>query len=173
MNLRKNRGGVTLVEMMVVIGILIIVLAGFSRLFTKNLSFFRRMEVRRQVMTDSRVTMDAIGQRLRTGLANTQVIDRMTPTSPPNSRIKFKSVAGIDCSIYLENETLYIQDGTSAPKAVASHVTGLSFANPDTEDPAILSVSILIESPYDSSDDSTHVSTVNLPNQIFRMADAR
>ena len=170
-NRQKSRQGVTLVEMLVVVAILGIILAAFGKLFNTNLSFFRRIEVRRQVTIDARVAFDAIGQRLRTGQANTVLIDRLTTTSPPNSQIRFKLVSGADCRIYVANDTLYIQDGTFAPKVVAAHVTGLSFSNPDTDDPAILSVSMLVEAPYDNSEDPTHVSTVNLPNQIFHMAE--
>jgi len=177
MKIRKNRQGQTLLELLIVAGIAGVVIAVVVILFTKNTTFFQRMQVRTQIMFESRACMDTILNRLRSGMARTLVINTPDATSPPNSQVVFDLQSPLPSgatfyTIYLASGTVYAQEGAlQAPKALASNVTGLMFTG-NFNDPAIVAVTLRIDAPYDTTNDPSHVSTLIIPNQVVHMVES-
>ncbi len=177
----RHRGGMSLVEILVTMAIITVIVAGGATLFTKNIIFFKRIQIRQQVMSQSRSCMERIEQMLRNGKASTLVIE--TPTAPPaapNSKVLFalqKPLASgtNEIEIYLEGSTVYVQElrpgADPARQALASNVTGLTFSG-DSTDPAIVSVSLHIDAPVDTSRNPPQRLTLILPDRVVRMADA-
>jgi hypothetical protein len=178
----KNRQGVTLVEIMLVAFILGLVTLVFVKLLSKTQPLLRRTQIRQQVVTGGRTTIDTLLQTLRGGKARTLRIS--TPggaTTSPNSRIDFELNTPLPSgttayAIYLDKGMVYLQEyrlsGLSGPKPLASHVTMLSFTA-DYRDPTLVSVNLQINASYDGTSDPGHVTSLVLSNQIAHLIDSQ
>jgi prepilin-type N-terminal cleavage/methylation domain-containing protein len=181
MQRRHSIAGWTLVEVMLVVAIIGIFAGGFVVLFTRNVTFFKRMQARQQVIVQSRSGIERIEQMLHNGKANSLVIS--TPASAivkPNSKIEFTlrtplPDGAVAYSIYLNGDTVYGQESgpgiSRAPTVLAKSVTGLMFTG-DALDAANVGVSLQIDVPYDASRTPPIVVSMLIPNRIIHMAEA-
>jgi prepilin-type N-terminal cleavage/methylation domain-containing protein len=178
MNSRNTHRGVTLIEMIVVVAILAVVMGVFATLLGKNTALYKRMQVRQKVMLQSRVAMDVIQQRLRSGKARTLIITTPNSSNVPNSRVDFVLQTPLPSgatayAIYLQNEKVYTleyPDGQN-PRPIAENVTGLMFTG-DAYDPAVVGITLRQDVPWDASNTAQHTSTIILPNQMVHMVEA-
>jgi prepilin-type N-terminal cleavage/methylation domain-containing protein len=180
--------GFTIIEVMVVVAILGIIVAAMVHFFSSSAPFYKRIQVRQQVMLSSREAMDAMVDRLRSGKAQTFL--RSTPAAAstvPNSRADFVLQSPLPSgatayAIYLNNGTAYTQEFPTTPagqgcpgaqtcKILATNVTELVFGG-NSNDPGIVGVTLGISAPWDTSGDPTHVSTILLPNHIVQMVES-
>ncbi|OGR89099.1 MAG: hypothetical protein A2992_01240 [Elusimicrobia bacterium RIFCSPLOWO2_01_FULL_59_12] len=176
-----NRRGLTLVEMLLTAAIVAVVAAAFALMLPSNITFLQRTRVRQQVLVQSRQCMEAIQQAMRNGMARTLVISTPNATPiVPNSRVDFAfksplASGATSYAIYVAEKTVYAQEFapgvTRAPKALASNVTGLMFTG-DYRDPSNVSVTLRIDAPWDSTNMPGRVSSLIIPNQLVRMAEA-
>jgi prepilin-type N-terminal cleavage/methylation domain-containing protein len=174
--------GFSLIELMLVLAIICIVGLAIGRLFAGNFRWFQNTQARQVVMANSRVTMDAIGQQLRNGLAKSLVIKSSGGTSfVPNSRAEFTLHTPLPSSannyaIYLSSGTVYGEgfNGTTtvSKQVLATNVTALMFTL-DSRSPAFVGVSLWIDAPYDQTGDPTHVSSILLPNQTVHLVESQ
>jgi type II secretory pathway pseudopilin PulG len=177
--------GVTIIETMVVLAIMVTIGLALTLFFSHSAPIFQKMRVRQQVMMESRACMDAILERLRNGKArsliiSTPPISTAVPYPIPNSRVDFVFQTPLTDGataylIYFQNNTVYAQEfipnHTMAPKLLASNVSGLMFTG-DSSDPGIVGVTLRIDRPLDASNDPSHVSTLILPNHIVHLVES-
>jgi hypothetical protein len=75
-------------------------------------------------------------------------------------------------TIYLANSNVYLQEygtnGVRTPRILVSNATRLSFSG-DSRDPSIVNVSLRVEAPWDSTNNPTHVTTVDT-NETVQMS---
>lgn len=187
MNKHMNSRGVTLLEIMVVVAILVVVGGGIALLFTNSLDFFQRIRVRQKSMSEARQCVETIETIMRSGDSRTLLITTPTSGTPivPNSRVDFEFktplVSGTTAySIYLSAAVVYAMEFNPskpnlAPRRLATNVSGLSFTN-DSQDPSVLNVSLRIDAPYDPSRSvrtPSRMFTFILPNHTVRMLESR
>ena len=186
MNIRLNRHGITLTEILISSFIALIVIGALIRLATHTLPFYKRTMVRQEIMSEARTSIGIISQFLRQGKAGTLIIQ--TPNVMPivpNSQVDFDFQIPMPSGatkgrIGLDNGRLYTQeralngDPTKHQDAryVASGVTGLMFTG-DYRDPALVSVSINIVKALDANtrEHPDRVATIMLTNQTVRMVE--
>ncbi len=179
MRLKHNRQGVTLFEMLITAVLVGPILVGVALMMKGNFTFFKRTGVRQDVLSQSRTAIDTILRMLRQARPNTLVIS--TPAAAemiPNSRVDFILQTVLPSgatayALYLENGTVFSREfvppgGPQPPRALASHVTGLLFTG-SSLDPSIVSVSLQMEVPWDATNDPTHVTKINIPNQVVHL----
>lgn len=178
MKRRKSEAGMSLIELILVAAMAGVIFTSLTILMTKSITFFKRMTVRQTTMQESRTCMERIEQALRNGKASSLTIS--TPAGgPPNSRVDFvldRPLASGTTSyaFYLSNgkvmSTEYSASGTRT-QVLANNATGLHFTG-DSFDTAMVTVSIRIDAPWDSTGDPNRVSTLILPNRAVRMIEA-
>jgi hypothetical protein len=174
---RPNSSGFSLIELMLVAWILVLIFLGIVHFFSGQIPFWSRIKTRQQVMVDSRICMDTIIQMLRNGKAQTLVISSPGNPPVPNSQIDFSLQSplpsgAVQYRIALVNGTVLATElPAQASKKLASNVTGLMFTG-DSRDPGVVSVTLQMDVPYDTTNDPTHVSSILLSNQIARMVES-
>jgi hypothetical protein len=177
MKILNTERGLTVLETLIVALMATVLLMACLTFFRKNFTFYGKFQTRAQTMFQSRICMETILHRLRTGKARSLVISTSGATTSPNSQVVFDLQTPLPSgatfyTIYLASGTVYAQEGAQQPpKALASNVTALMFTG-NANDPAILSVSLRIDAPFDSSNDPTHVSTLIMPDQMVHLAES-
>ena len=177
---RRRSSGMTILETTFVAAIAAIIILALVRFVSRTMPVFRRLSVRQQVLLDSRTCIDSIVQMLNAGTAKSLAISTPSGTAVvPNSRVDFALETPLTSgttayAIYLDNNTVYRQDfalnGPREPRPLATHVSGLMFTG-DSRDPAIVTVTLRMDAPWDASGDPTHVTTLLVPNQVAHLVE--
>jgi Tfp pilus assembly protein PilE len=170
--------GVTLVEALITVVIFVVVILGFVMFFSRTIPFFHRTEVRQHLMQDARRCMENIVERVRNGKSRTLAVSNST--SVPNSRIDFVLQQALPSgatayAIYLEDKNVVAVEfppGVASKRIWASNVTGLMFTG-DSEDPAIVGITLRMDASWDNSNDPSHMSTIIIPNQVVHMVETQ
>ncbi len=171
----KRQNGMTLLESLLALTILVVIAAAFVKLLAPNIGFFKRAEGRLQATSEARKSLDTFRHLLSNGKASTVSISTPNNSSPPNSQISFDSLDGYSYIIsWVTPNSVQVQrtptaGGTTVTNIIANNVTGLMFTL-DFRDPAIIDVSLQVDMPLDQSGNSTSVYTILQPNQSIRMA---
>jgi prepilin-type N-terminal cleavage/methylation domain-containing protein len=182
---RLPQNGFTLTEMMLATALTGIVMAAGVTYIAKVVPMMNRVRTRQQVQFQARMLMDNIGDRLRNGKAPTAAIS--TPGSAaelnpiPNSRIDFMlytplASGATSYAIFLSSGIVYTQEfgpptGSRTPRPIARNVSSLMFTTA-SNDPGVVSVTLEMDMPYDSTNDPTHVVSLLIPNQVIPMVEA-
>jgi prepilin-type N-terminal cleavage/methylation domain-containing protein len=148
----KKEKGVTLVELMIVVGIISAVFTGFTVVLVKGLQLFQMNKTKAEVERDVRTVIELVNKGLREAESSTVVIDSVDGTQPPYSRISFTDVNGDAHAFYQNGKRLYMQTPTGS-NVLMSNLRTIFFAYPDTADTAtdesvILTVSLCAEGDY-------------------------
>ena len=182
--MKRNKRGMTMIELLLVMAIFTVVVYAFIEFFSKTAPIVKRTQVRQEVTLGGRTSMDSILQCLRGGKARTLQIS--TPggaTASPNAKIDFDLQTPLPSgttayTIFLANRTVFLQEHSTTianpvPKVLAKNVSMLSFTA-DYRDPTIVSVSMRIDAAWDAKQqiDTTRISSLLLLNQVVHLIDA-
>ena len=142
------RKGYTLMEMMVVVGIMGIVVLSAPKLFTGVYRFTQLAIARAEIQKNARGAISNINRGLRQAQADSIVIDQLSGM-PPHSRITFtryKPDGSTETVSYYQNgKILYISSGGAGGKKAADNLRYIAFTYPKTDDAYILSISLTFE----------------------------
>lgn len=149
----KIKRGYTLMEMMLVVGILGVLILAAPRTFIKTYQFVQLLTARVEIQKNARGALANINRDLRQALGDTIEVDEISG-QPPHSRIKFKkynSSGGQNWVFYYQEGTKLFQaagdvDGNMlAGKLIANNLRYIAFTYPRTDDDGIISISITFE----------------------------
>jgi prepilin-type N-terminal cleavage/methylation domain-containing protein len=145
--------GFTLMELMLVVGIMGVLILTAPKTFIRVYQFIQLMSARVEIQKNARGALANINRDLRQALANDITISSM-PNQPPHSLIKFKkynSQGGTDWIFYYQQgNKLYQAPGDASGnmqsgKMIANYLRYIAFTYPRTDDDGILSISITFE----------------------------
>ncbi len=143
----KNARGYTLIEVVVVVGLIGIFSLVAPRLFLEVTRYLRMSRAHYEIQRDSKNALVVINRALRQAKASTVTITNR-PNQPPFSMIQFDKYIGPasvrPLKFYQEGQTLYQVDQGST-RLVASNLRYIAFTYPRTDDSYILSVSMTME----------------------------
>ncbi|MDA8242705.1 MAG: prepilin-type N-terminal cleavage/methylation domain-containing protein [Elusimicrobia bacterium] len=146
MNVWKR--GYTLMEMMLVVGILGVLVLAAPKTFIRTYQFVQLMTARVEIQKNARGALANINRDLRQAVASSITVDAVSG-QPPHSRVtfnKYNSSGGIDTvSYYQQGNKLYQATGGVAGKMIANNLRYIAFTYPRTDDDSILSISITFE----------------------------
>lgn len=137
--------GYTLIEMMIVVGIIGVVFSSAYPLMRQMTNFWRLTTARNNIQRDVRVSLDTINRFSRQAVASTVVLDQAAG-QPPYSRCTFTSVQGKTVSFYQSGNRLFMSmDGKDT--ILSSNLAYIAFTYPRSDDISILSVAVTMQSP--------------------------
>ena len=147
-NAVRGRGGYSLTELMLVVGITGVLAAVGPLMMIQVTRFFRQNEARSAIQRDARAIFDLMGRNLRQAQASTIVIDQMTG-QPPYSRVQFTKADGKQVTYYQQGDHLFqVAGGT---KSLLENLRYVAFTNPRTDNDNLMSVTITLEqATYDA-----------------------
>ena len=147
--LKRNRGW-TLTELMMVLAILGIIMAGLSIMLVSFTRYWRLNTARTEIQRDARAALSLVNKNLREAKSSTVVIDQVSG-EPPWSRVSFTSIDSISISYYQQSGKLW-QTVAGKSVALSENLRTLRFSYPNTDDSEIISVSACFEkSTYEGS----------------------
>jgi prepilin-type N-terminal cleavage/methylation domain-containing protein len=138
----KNRNGLTLVEMMVVVAIIGFAVVAGPKLLVNAIRFFQLHTAKVAIQRDARSSLEIINRFLRQAVSSSVVIDQLAG-QPPYSRISFKGFDGKTFMFYQQNSTLYQVALSTTP--IAKNLRYIAFTYPRSDDPTIISVAMTME----------------------------
>lgn len=143
-------GGVTLVELMIVVAIIGIVSAVSSNYLVNITRFFRLSQARIEIQRDARRCIDLINRNMRQASASTVTIKSYNSSQPPWSMIEFTDIKGTQWKFYQLGTKFYMSvkkttDPSFKTQAIAENLRSLIFAYPRFDNDKIISVSICFE----------------------------
>ena len=149
--MRKEKG-VTLVELMIVVGIISAVFTGFTVILIKGIQLFQLNKTKAEVERDVRTVIELVNRSLREAESSTVVIDSLDTSEPPYSRISFTDVNGAARAFYQQDKKLYMSTPTG-DNILMGNLRTVFFMYPDTaesesDEGMILTVSLCAEGDY-------------------------
>jgi type II secretory pathway pseudopilin PulG len=161
----------TLVELLIAMVMMGFILYAAVLMISRAMKMWQRSSVQSQMSLDARTMIDTISKLLQGGRSGTVVIST-SPSTPPNSKIKFTQTNGQDVNIYWgaglgpgDAGIIQITIGTQPPKTIGSNVSGLMFTG-DYSDPSVVHVSLRMDKTYGAVSDNQ---TVYVLNQTVRL----
>ena len=140
--------GYTLMEMMIVVGIMGVLILSAPKTFIKAYQFVQLLTARVEIQKNARGALANINRDLRQAVASSITVDSVSG-QPPHSRItfnKYNSSGGLDSiSYYQQGNKLYQAKGGVSGKVIAGNLRYIAFTYPRTDDDSILSISITFE----------------------------
>ena len=144
----KIKSGYTLMEMMLVVGIMGVLILAAPKTFIKTYQFVQLITARVEIQKNARGALANINRDLRQAVGTSVVVDSV-PGQPPHSRItfnKYNSSGGQTAvSYYQEGNKLYQGVGGVTGKMIANNLRYIAFTYPRTDDDGIISISITFE----------------------------
>lgn len=148
MKAKKKRTGFTLMELMIVVGIMGVLVLAAPKTFIRVYQFVQLMMAKVEIQKNARGALANINRDLRQAVASSITVDSVSGM-PPHSRItfdKYNSAGGIDQVSYFQNgNRLYQATGGGTGKMIADNLRYIAFTYPRTDDDTILSISITFE----------------------------
>ena len=142
------RRGYTLMELMLVVGIMGVLILTAPKTFIRVYQFIQLMTARVEIQKNARGALANINRDLRQAVATDISISSLSG-QPPHSLIKFRkynSKGGQDWVFYYQQgNKLYQATGGSTGKMIANNLRYIAFTYPRTDDDSILSISITFE----------------------------
>jgi prepilin-type N-terminal cleavage/methylation domain-containing protein len=137
-----HRNGWTMIELMIVIGIVGIIAFAAPAMFTQLTRFYQLHNAKVEIQRDARAALDIMNRFLRQAQGYTVVIDQVTG-QPPFSRITFTTIEGQGMQFYQSGTNLY-EVGRSTT-VISKNLHYIAFTYPRSDDPSIISVAITME----------------------------
>jgi prepilin-type N-terminal cleavage/methylation domain-containing protein len=172
-----NKKGFTLLEILLTASIIGAIVLAITHLGFPLIKFFQQSRSRQQANTEARICLETMERVLSNGKASTLVISN-SPTIPPmqSGRAQFQTMEGSSYTITWSsgpaNSVHLLRTPLGGTVAVdtmlATHVTELSFLW-DMSDPAILTVTLQMTVPLDSSGSPDSFLTIMLPPLTTRL----
>lgn len=144
--------GITLVELLIAVTIMLLFVAGGARFFENSAKNWRSNYARIEIQQQARVAMDEMTKNVRQASAATVVV--YITAVPPNSKISFtvtKDSGTSNWVYYLNNGTLSRQLNNVGSEAIAGNIKELYFAKrneatvPPDEDPRSIYIKLVLE----------------------------
>jgi Tfp pilus assembly protein PilE len=175
-SLLQNKG-VTLMEVLLVAGLIGVLALVVVQFFQPMFKFFQGSQARAQANREARICMDTIQLVLSAGRATTLQVS--TPSTTPAVPLSQAQFTGLDKASYViawstaPMNTVHLQKtppggGTGTDTILATNVTGLHFGI-DTRDPGVVSVTLHMTVPLNTSGAPDSFYQILLPNQIILM----
>jgi uncharacterized protein (TIGR02599 family) len=140
---KKNTNGFTLVELLIVVGIVGALALVTPPLITSTTKFFILSRTKIELQREARAAMYIITRELRQAQSNTIAIDR-SGSQPYYSRIRFTKIQGQAVTVYQNGSSLIYIQGTN-PATLTSNLAYMAFTFPQSDDMTILSVSMTLQ----------------------------
>ncbi len=137
-----DKGGMSLMETMIVVGIIGTLAATCPRLMEQAVRFYQLHQAKIEIQRDARAALDLINRFLRQAQSSTVLVDQASG-QPPYSRITFTTIQGQTMSFYQSGTSLY-QVATSTTN-ISQNLLYIAFTYPRTDDPTIISVALTME----------------------------
>jgi prepilin-type N-terminal cleavage/methylation domain-containing protein len=138
----RNRAGVTLAELLMVVAIIGIIILIVPRLLTQGVRFYLLHNAKIEIQRDARAGLDLVNRFLRQAESSTVVIDQATG-QPPYSRIRFTGIDGQNYKFYQQGTNLYQVARSSS--VISKNLRYIAFTYPRYDDPSIISVAMTME----------------------------
>lgn len=135
--------GVTLMEMVIVSGILGTVVLVASPMMLKSIQFFILQRTKLELQREARDAMNLMTRQLRQAQSNTIRIDQVSG-QPYYSRIRFTKQQGSTVSYY-QNGTRLIQTTNNTTTTLSKNLQYMAFSFPRSDDLGIVSVAITLQ----------------------------
>ena len=174
--LLRRENGLTMLELLLVAAILGTVTLAAVRLVVPMITFIRRAPARQSAQMQMRACMETMERVLSNGKAGTLVI--ATPPTTPTiqfSSATFQSQDGSGYTIYWSPSpvnSVHLQrtppGGTPSDTVLATNITALVFGVAGN-DPGLITVTLQMTVPLDSSGSPGSFFTILLPTQTIRM----
>jgi len=139
----KKKKGYTLVEVMLVLAVMGIVLAGTLGLLINFTRFWRVNQAKLDIQRDARRTLSLMNKSLRQAVAGSILIDQIDGM-PPWSRVTFNGLDGVSVSYYQDGGRLY-QQTNGHILLLGENLKTVRFSYPSSDDGALLGVSVCFE----------------------------
>lgn len=141
----KDKKGLTLVELIIVITMIGILSLSVSSVFIQIWRFYRITLAQKELQEEARTIMEIITRNLRNAKSDTIVISRYDVNQPPYSKIDFSTIDGTNYSYYQINRVLYQKIGQQAPKVLSKNLSYFSITFPRSYEMNIISVAFTLE----------------------------
>ena len=138
----QNRGGYTLIEVLMVTAIIGVVALQGPELFKQITRFVLLQTAKIEIQREARVALDLINRSLRQAQATTVIVDQVSG-QPPMSRISFSDINGNSKMFYQSGHQLYQVYRSTVP--ICKNLRYIAFTYPRTDDPTIIAVAITTE----------------------------
>ena len=144
-NITSTKGH-TLTEAMITVVIVGIVASLAAPLLVQVTNFSRQTNARGIIERDVRASLDMINRFTRQAQSATVVIDSISSSQPPYSRLTFTSSQGQAVSFYQSGNKLYMSLAGQT-SLLTSNLAYIAFTYPRTDDTSLISVAITTQAP--------------------------
>jgi prepilin-type N-terminal cleavage/methylation domain-containing protein len=141
-NRRFYSQGFSLVEMMMVVGILGLVAFTAPTLIIQVSRFYQLHNAKVEIQRDARAALDIINRFLRQATSYSIGVDQISG-QPPYSRISFRTLDGQNMSFYQQGTSLF--QVARSTTAICKNLRYIAFTYPRSDDPTIISVAMTME----------------------------
>ncbi|MEI6845912.1 MAG: type II secretion system protein [Candidatus Firestonebacteria bacterium] len=143
LRIARKKKGYTLVEVMLVLAVMGIVLAGTMGLLINFTRFWRVNQAKLDIQRDARRTLSLMNKKLRQAVQSSIVIDQVTGM-PPWSRVTFTGLDSVSISYYQNGDRLY-QEANGQILLLGENLKTIRFSYPSSDDGTLLGVSVCFE----------------------------
>lgn len=156
----RDRGGYTLLEIMLAVAILGLVTALTPRLLTTTQQFFSQVFARADVQRDLRVSVDQMKHAIRQASA-ASISVAQDSGELPLSKITFSMPDGTPVTFELKSRRLLRTVGARTA-VLARNVEFLAFTFPQTDDNTVLSIAMTVKKKTYTGSTALHASVANV-----------
>ena len=158
-NNTRKRGGVTLMEMMIVLGIVSALFTVAAPILLQANRQFIMVRTKVELQQEARAIMYTVTRNLRQAQGATITISRANASQPFFSKITFTTEKGMTLVFQQEGTFLYQVIG-GAKRVLSKNLAYLAFTFPRSDDMGIISVSITLrKSIYEGRTKALHMAS--------------
>ena len=160
MNIGRARRGITLMELMVVMGIISALFAVAAPLLQQANRMFILTRTRIQLQQEARGIMYIITRNLRQAQGETITISRADANQPFYSKITFTKEQGGDALVFQQEGTCLYQLIGDVRRTLSANLEYMAFTFPRSDDMGIVSVSITLKKNiYEGKSKALHMAS--------------